>query len=94
MTVDPEQAKRQAEKIASWFGPHLKRLRTKAGLSQAATAKIIGVAQSRIAEYESPEKRYAPSWETVVRVALAFDVSTDVFLREPPDPQGSIRNPD
>ncbi len=73
----------RAARYAAWFGPRLRELRTKAGLTQAALANLIGIAQSRIGEYESPTTRYAPSWETVVKISLALDVSTEVFLREP-----------
>jgi transcriptional regulator with XRE-family HTH domain len=85
----------RAAAVAAWFGPRLRELRARAGLSQAALAKLVGIAQSRVAEYESETTRYAPSWETVVAIALALDVSTEVFLREPErPPPRKIRSPD
>jgi transcriptional regulator with XRE-family HTH domain len=83
MPETPETVRERADRYARWFGPRLKELRTRAGLSQAALAKIAGLAQSRVAEYESATTRYAPTWETVIRLSLALEVSTEVFLREP-----------
>lgn len=73
----------RAGRYAAWFGPRLKELRGKAGLSQAALAERAGVSQSRIAEYESATTRYRPTWETVIRCSLALEVDPAVFLREP-----------
>lgn len=73
----------RASRYAAWFGPRLRELRAKSALSQAALAQRIGMAQSRIAEYESETTRYRPTWETVIRCALALDVDPAVFLREP-----------
>lgn len=80
--MEPEQVKSRADRYASWFGPRLRELRAKAGLTQAAMAKAIGVSQARIAEYESP-KAFRPTWETVLRICLALDVEPSAFMREP-----------
>lgn len=90
--LEPEVVVSRADKWAGWFGVRLKELRTKQGLSQAALAKAIGVAQSRIAEYESRTTAYRPSWETVIRCAIALDVDPSAFLREPAPEK--IQNPD
>ncbi|HEY1190054.1 MAG TPA: helix-turn-helix transcriptional regulator [Gemmata sp.] len=81
--MDVEQVKTRADQFAGWFGPRLRELRKKARLTQKAFADAIGVAQSRIAEYESEATAYRPSWETVLRCCLALDVEPQAFMREP-----------
>lgn len=80
-------------RYVGWFAPRLRELRAKAGLTQAELARRAGVSQPRVAEYEGG--RYAPTWEAVVRLALALEVSADAFLREPEEtPPKKIRDPD
>ena len=78
----------EADRQAQWFGPRLKELRAAKALSQAALAERAGMAQSKIAEYESPTTRYQPSWMTAIRLALALGVSITEFL-SPPASTGS-----
>lgn len=89
--LDADTVVARADRCAGWFGLRLKELRARAGLSQAALARAIGTAQSRIAEYESRTTAYRPSWETVLRCALALDVEPSAFMREPAP--GSASNP-
>ncbi|HEY1191893.1 MAG TPA: helix-turn-helix transcriptional regulator [Gemmata sp.] len=80
--MKPEEVKSRADRYAGWFGPRLRELRDKAGLTQAALAKAIGMSQARIAEYEGP-KAFRPSWETVLRLCFALDIEPQAFMREP-----------
>lgn len=56
----------------------LKTARKNAGLSQAQTAKAIGIAQRTYSEYERGLKE--PSFSIVQRIATLFDVSIDWLL--------------
>lgn len=56
----------------------LKTARKNAGLSQAQTAKAIGIAQGTYSEYERGLKE--PSLSIIQRIATLFDVSIDWLL--------------
>jgi transcriptional regulator with XRE-family HTH domain len=58
-------------------------LRTARGMTQAALAKEIGVAQPRIAEIERGEAN--PRLTTIGRLARALETSVSDLLRAPPD---------
>ena len=53
-------------------------LRNKAGLSQAALAKLLGVSPSAVGMYE--QGRREPSRDLLIAMAQIFDVSTDYLL--------------
>lgn len=56
-------------------GEKLAKLRKAAGISVYRLARDIGVAQDTIARIESG--RTDPSWSTIQRIAIAFNVTTD-----------------
>ena len=61
------------------FGVHLKRLRKRAGLSQAELGHAIGRGQSAISGFETGEMR--PSAENIAELANILDCTpTDFFL--------------
>ena len=60
------------------MGTKLKDLRIEKKLTQAQVAEIIGVAPSAISSYESG-LRY-PTYESLIRFARLFHVSTDFLL--------------
>ncbi len=65
------------------LGSKLRRLRIQAGLSQTELAPLIGLQESSkgyISEIENGKK--IPPAETIVRIALHFQVSTDYLLRD------------
>jgi transcriptional regulator with XRE-family HTH domain len=78
--------------VASRFGARLKELRAQRGLTQAALGKLAGMAQSKIAEYESPTRRYVPSWETVLRICAALDVEATTFTRPPAEKESGKKS--
>ena len=64
--------------VVSRFGPRLKELRGKAGLSQAALGERCGVRQASVAEYERGTS--SPTWPAVVKLAHALGVTPDAFI--------------
>ncbi len=82
-----------AKLIAGRFGPRLRELRAKAGLSQAALAERCGVRQASVAEYERGTS--LPTWPNVVRLALALGATPDSFTAAPAkNPEQDNRNSD
>lgn len=63
--------------MASGFGPRLKELREKAGLTQEGLARAAGLSSSFVSKIEqrSPD----PSWTTVQALARALGVSCEAF---------------
>lgn len=60
----------------------LKDLREKRGLSQRDLAKLLGVSSSTIGMWESGKRE--PNFETLLKIAGFFDVTTDYMMgREP-----------
>jgi len=53
-------------------------LRERLGYSQAAMAQKIGIIQTTYQRYESGER--TPSYEILIRISDAFDVSVDYLL--------------
>lgn len=56
----------------------LKELRKSESMSQVALAKLIGVAQSNVSDWENDVSR--PEYENLIKIAKIFDVSTDYLL--------------
>ena len=57
---------------------NLRKLRTKAGLSQGKLAKIVGVSQQSINKYENHDVE--PDISTLVKLAETFNVSVDYLV--------------
>ena len=70
--------------VADHFGPRLKELREKAGLTQKEVGEKVGVSTNTVARLERGEN--TPSWPTVVALAQALGVSCEDFMKEP-EPQ-------
>lgn len=69
----------------SSFGAYLKELRERQGWTVRKAATTIGVSSSRLAEIERGEsyrtlRETKPSRDLIVRMAKAYDVSSDVLL--------------
>ena len=56
----------------------LKAERMKKGLSQLAFAKILGISQQTIGSWETG--RTSPDFETLIKIASFFNVTTDYLL--------------
>lgn len=57
----------------------LRTLRKNKGLSMKSLGEIIGVAESTISQYETGKRE--PDFETLLKIAEYFNVSTDYLLR-------------
>lgn len=66
------------------IGERMKSLREQHGLSQAALANAIGIAQSSIGNYERGSR--IPDSETIIALAKFFDVTSDYLLGLSNDP--------
>jgi len=69
--------------VIARFGRKLRRLRERAGISQTELAPLIGLSERSkgyISEIESGKK--VPPAETILRIALYFNVTTDYLLRD------------
>ena len=60
------------------FGIRLKKLRTSRHLTQQNLAQRLGLTKSVISAYETDTR--SPSYETLVRIAAMFNVSSDYLL--------------
>lgn len=60
------------------FGETLKKLRTKAGMTQAELAKRLNVTKSVVSYYELSERN--PSPDVLIQLSQIFGVSTDYLL--------------
>lgn len=69
---------------ASRFPARLKELRNKAGLTQAQLAKLAGMSQQAITDWENGKRE--PGWAAVVALAAALGVDCAAFLEEPAAP--------
>jgi len=70
------------------FGPRLKELRERAGMSQKALADKAGISQSAIAHWEQGLRE--PSWSNVLALASALGVDCLAFQQPPavvPEPK-------
>jgi transcriptional regulator with XRE-family HTH domain len=61
------------------LGKRLKHLREVKGLSQTATAAKLGINRGTYAHYEIDKRR--PDYETLIRIADFYEVTTDYLLR-------------
>lgn len=59
------------------FGPRLKALREKAGLSGESLAAAAGMTRQAVHNYEAGQR--SPTWDAVQQLAAALGVSTDTF---------------
>ncbi|MBQ7152858.1 MAG: helix-turn-helix transcriptional regulator [Clostridia bacterium] len=60
------------------FAKRLKELRLRYGLGQAQVAKMADVTKNAISTYENGTRQ--PSFETLIRLAVIYRVSTDYLL--------------
>ena len=64
--------------MISNFARRLKELRLKYDLGQAQVAKMVNVTKNAISTYENGTRQ--PSYETLIRLAVIYRVSTDYLL--------------
>ena len=64
--------------MVSSFAKRLKELRLRYELNQAQIAKMANVTKNAISTYENGTRQ--PSYETLIRLAVIFRVSTDYLL--------------
>lgn len=57
------------------FGARLKAARREAGLKQTAAAKLIGIPQASISQYENDV--HEPPLSVITRMAVAYGCTTD-----------------
>lgn len=60
------------------MGDRLKELRVQRGLSQEAVARTIGITRSAYSHYEINNRQ--PVYETLIKLAAFFQVSTDYII--------------
>lgn len=60
------------------FGQRLRNLRLAKDLTQAELAKLMGLGESTVSFYESDKRK--PDFDTLIKIAEYFDVSTDYIL--------------
>jgi HTH-type transcriptional regulator/antitoxin HipB len=73
----------QAVMDAEFFGGMLKKLRKEADLTQSELSEVSGIDQGAIARLERGDR--LPTWETVLALCIALNVSCEVF-RPPAGP--------
>ena len=66
---------------AEWFAGRLKELREQARLTQEQLAERAGMNKFGVAQLE--QGRNKPSWETVLALAKALNVSCEAFNQQP-----------
>ncbi|MBR6205603.1 MAG: helix-turn-helix transcriptional regulator [Oscillospiraceae bacterium] len=64
--------------MASSFARRLKELRLRYELGQAQVARMANVTKNAISTYENGSRQ--PSFETLIRLAVIYRVSTDFLL--------------
>ncbi len=64
--------------MISIFARRLKELRQRYGLGQAQVARMANVTKNAISTYENGTRQ--PSFETLIRLAVIYRVSTDYLL--------------
>ncbi len=72
------------------LGERLARLRKERGYTQVELAKIIGIKQTIVSDYE--RARIRPHIEMAVRLALALEVSVDELLGASPPNSTALKN--
>lgn len=60
------------------FAKNLKELRTEANLTQASLAEKMGVSQRAVSNWEQGARQ--PDYDTLLKLAHFFDVTTDYLL--------------
>lgn len=65
------------------FGPNLRRIRQAKGLSQAALAEAVGLAQNHVSDLERGDSQ--PYLGLVAKLAEALKIKVDKFLEKIPD---------
>lgn len=60
------------------FAERLRELRTEAEMSQAQLAKLLGVVQHTVSNWENKVRQ--PDFDMLMKIATALDVSTDYLL--------------
>ena len=71
--------------MASLFQVRLSELRQSFNLNQKEFAKIMGISPSTVAKYETGDRE--PDYETLIKFADFFGVSTDYLLGRSNNPQ-------
>jgi len=74
------------------IGARLKQLRIIRGLTQQDLSERANIAQRNITRYENNESD--PNGETLYRIAVALDTSTDYLLGLTDDPTPPTRSPE
>lgn len=70
-----------AAAVAARFGPRLRELRARAGLTQVELATRAGLRQASVADYETGKT--SATWPNVVRLAHCLGVTPDAFTAAP-----------
>lgn len=70
------------------LGSRIKKLRLSKHLKQEHLAELVGINRVAITYYENNTRQ--PTYETLIRLAAIFDVSTDYLLGYPSDCQLNI----
>ena len=70
---------------AALFGKRLKEMRTEAGLTQMALAKMVGLSQKAVSSWEKDQRE--PSLANAVALAQALGVEITDFLKPPKKPR-------
>jgi transcriptional regulator with XRE-family HTH domain len=70
------------------LGKRLTEMRKKAGLTQVALAKKLGIPRSTYSNYENGKRE--PDLKTLQNIASFFEVSTDFLLGHTNDPKKSV----
>lgn len=65
----------------------LKRFRGTKGLIQKDVAAVLGMKQSSYAQYEQREKPVTPSADVIIKLATAYNISSDYLLGLTDDPR-------
>lgn len=60
------------------IGQKIKELRKDKNLSQTALAQILNVTQAAVGKWETGDRE--PDYNTLIKIALFFDVTTDYLL--------------
>lgn len=73
--------------VTEWFGERLRRLRTEAGLTQAALAQRAGLSLAGVQQLEYGKRD--PAFDTLLALAAALGVGLSAFdpPAEPPPPK-------
>ena len=70
------------------FGERIKFLRKQRGITQTTLADMLDVTKTMVSAYETGMRR--PSYETLMQIALFFDVSMDWMFGHTDDKTGLV----